>query len=232
MLTTALCVLAMTNQDKLPAVQMGKAQLCYLVRSKSAPKLSTSKWEKMKVGHLKFLETLWGSRKVLFVGYPMEPRTKIDDIVLVDVESPEAAKELLKADPSVLAGDLEIETHTWFFAKNYVTKGAEFSDFKRYWFGTLDRPDAELPKLSDEEGQKLQDGHMANIIKMAGEGALLIAGPMVEPTNFRGIFIFRDMPKEKIDEMTAVDPLIKAGRLKLTLFKMLAPKGSFISEKS
>jgi len=230
MLTTALFLLAMTAQDKLPDVQMGKAQLCYLVRSKSAPELSTSKWAEMKVGHLDFLQRLWESRRVLFVGYPMEPRTKIDDIVLVDVESGEAAKDILKDDPLVRAGDLTIETHTWFFAKNYIAKAKEFTDYGQYWFGTLDRQ-PNLPKLSEDEGNRLQDGHMANIVKMANDGVLLIAGPIMEPTDFRGIFIFKDAQKEEVEKLTAVDPLIRAGRLKLTLYKMLATKGSFIAEK-
>lgn len=135
-------------------------------------------------------------------------------------------------DPMVKSGELALETHTWFFAKNYIVKGAEFAKDGQYWFGRLDRASANLPKLSEEEGNKLQDGHMANIIKMANEGALLIAGPLAEPTDFRGIFIFNDLPKADIDKLTAVDPLIKSGRLKLTLYKLRAPRGSFLAEKT
>ena len=229
MLTTALFLLAMTAQDKLPDVQMGKAQLCFLVEPENAPKLSAKEDGENLADHLKFLSGLWEKRTALVVG-PLMDAGKRKGIVLLDVESAEAAKKVLADDPYVRAGSLVVETHTWFFAKNYLAKGNSFMDLNQYWFGMLERPE-NPPTASEEQLNLMQDGHMANIQKMAKEGALLVAGPMVEPTNFRGIFVFKKMPKEEIEKLTADDPLIKAGRLKLTLFKWLTSKGSFIAEK-
>ncbi|MBS1715026.1 MAG: hypothetical protein JST30_11895 [Armatimonadetes bacterium] len=217
--------LSLSVQQDLPEVKMGKGQLVFLIEPDGQwPKVGDP--EELQAGHLKNLERLWSSRKALVVGPFAEPG-KRKGLVVLDVETAKEAEEMLADDPWIKAGRLKLETHTWFFAKNYVKKGTAFMDLDDFWFGTLERP-ADVPKISDEEAKTVQAGHMANITSMAKSGALLIAGPMMEDGTLRGIFVFKDMERSKIDEMAAKDPAIKAGRLKLTLTKWKAQKGSFL----
>lgn len=71
---------------------------------------------------------------------------------------------------------------------------------------------------SKEETQKLFEGHMENISKLAKEGKLVVAGPfMKNDRNYRGIYIFN---VETIDEakiLVATDPAIKANLLEAEL---------------
>jgi uncharacterized protein YciI len=60
---------------------------------------------------------------------------------------------------------------------------------------------------------KIQEGHMANINKMAEDGKLMIAGPFGDDGNWRGIFIFDVATEEEVKELLKNDPAIQSGRL-------------------
>jgi uncharacterized protein YciI len=60
---------------------------------------------------------------------------------------------------------------------------------------------------------KIQEGHMANINKMAESGKLQIAGPFGDDGNWRGIFIFDVATEEEVIELLKDDPAIQTGRL-------------------
>jgi uncharacterized protein YciI len=84
------------------------------------------------------------------------------------------------------------------------------------------------PKWTAEntpEIQKIQEGHMANINKMARAGKLFAAGPILDGGDMRGIFIFRAASIDEAKALAAEDPAIKAERLKLEILPWFGSKG-------
>jgi uncharacterized protein YciI len=83
-----------------------------------------------------------------------------------------------------------------------------------------DRPKAELDQL--------QEGHMANMKRLADEGKLFKAGPTEDFSgrNIRGIFILKTESLDQAREWVATDPSVKAGRLVPEFMKWYVQKGS------
>ena len=64
---------------------------------------------------------------------------------------------------------------------------------------------------------KLQRAHLDNIIKLAEEGTLVLAGPFLEEGELRGIYIFDVKTIEEAKKLTETDPAIQAGSLEMDL---------------
>lgn len=71
-----------------------------------------------------------------------------------------------------------------------------------------------LPELPKAEVDKLMEGHLANINKMAKEGKLLAAGPF---EGGGGIFIFNTTTATDVTEWLKADPGIQANRWRLEM---------------
>ena len=100
-------------------------------------------------------------------------------------------------------------------------------EFDQFVLVLLLRP-PNAPELPKPELDELQEGHMANIRRLHGEGKLLKAGPTEDASarNVRGIFILTTASVDQAREWVASDPLIKRGRLVAEYLKWYVEKGS------
>lgn len=94
--------------------------------------------------------------------------------------------------------------------------GADQYGMKKYVIAFLYRGD-KVSEYTEEERGKLQEGHMANINRMAEEGKLVMAGPFFGNEDLRGLYIFDVQDLEEAKSLTETDPSIQAGVLKMEL---------------
>ena len=100
-------------------------------------------------------------------------------------------------------------------------------EFDSFILVLLVRP-PNAPEKPKAELDKLQEGHMANMQRLADEGKLFKAGPTEDHSgrNIRGIFIMKTDSVEQAREWVATDPSVKAGRLAPEFLKWFVQKGS------
>ena len=93
--------------------------------------------------------------------------------------------------------------------------GADDYGMKKYIFAFLKRgPNRDLPK---EEAAELQNAHLQNIMRLAEEGKLILAGPFFGNDDLRGIYIFDVETLEEAKSLTETDPAVQAGSLVMEL---------------
>lgn len=93
--------------------------------------------------------------------------------------------------------------------------GADDYGMKKFVIAFLKRgPNRDRTK---EESDRLQQAHLDNISKLAEEGLLVLAGPFLDDTDLRGIYIFDVETVEEAKALTETDPAIQAGSLIMEL---------------
>ena len=93
--------------------------------------------------------------------------------------------------------------------------GADEYGMRQYVFAYLKKgPNRDL---KPEEAEKLQRAHLDNITRLAEEGKLILAGPFMDDTDIRGIYVFAVASLEEAEKIALSDPAIEAGSLTMEL---------------
>ena len=93
--------------------------------------------------------------------------------------------------------------------------GADDLGMKSYVFAFLM---AGPVKLTDSlERAELHKAHLKNLVRLADEGKLLIAGPFLDDQPLRGFYILDVNTLEEARELLITDPAVMAGTLEMEL---------------
>jgi uncharacterized protein YciI len=103
-------------------------------------------------------------------------------------------------------------------------KPAPPTRMKRYFLALLHKGPTWSPGESPEV-LALQEGHLANIRRLAAEGKLVLAGPFEDAGDLRGLFVLDAASIEEARALCDSDPAIAAGRLRAEILAWWAPEG-------
>jgi uncharacterized protein YciI len=72
---------------------------------------------------------------------------------------------------------------------------------------------------------RIQEGHIANINRLADEGKILVAGPFGDDGDLRGIFIMDCKDEDEVRGLCESDPAVKTGRLAFEIHPWWTARG-------
>ncbi len=138
--------------------------------------------------------------------------TKIPAILIIALISFASCKP--EAQPTT-ASNPEQTVEVAFDSALAAKYGADDYGMRKYVLAFLKRgPNQDLDSAKAAE---LQMAHLKNIMAMAQQGKLVVAGPFFGNDDLRGIYIFNVSSIEEAEALTNSDPAIQAGRLAMDL---------------
>jgi uncharacterized protein YciI len=197
--------------------------LCLLV-TPANPAKAPADMAQLQIDHLANLKRIMESGKGVIAG-PIAGEGALRGILVLRVNSVDEARAIADADPAVKAGQLAIEIHPWFAADGIMKPLFNPADLSTYYFGFLKKGAAWTPERTPET-QTIQEGHMAHLNASAKSGKLVIAGPMGDNGDIRGILVYKTATVEEARAIAEADPAVKAGRLRVELHKWFVTKGA------
>lgn len=206
-----------------PQYKMTTFALCLLV---DGPAAKTFKGDPSEIlaNHLAHLKALMATPKGVIAG-PVADQGRVRGILALRTTDLAEAKALASDDPAVKAGLFAVETYSWFAADEIMKPLFTPAALETYYFGFLVKGDKWTPE-STPETQKIQEGHMAHLNASAKTGKLVIAGPIANGGDIRGILVYHTATVDEARAIAEQDPAVKAGRLKVDLHPWMVSKGA------
>lgn len=133
-------------------------------------------------------------------------------------------KFLLVATIALFAFLVSAKNHS---ASNSKTVANDTPRMKQYWLVMLLKGNNR--GHDKETAQRIQAAHMANIVRLADEGKIIMAGPMAYSydADLRGLFIMDAKDSVTAASYVKTDSAIITGRLRFEVHPWLTQTGSY-----
>ncbi len=211
------------QKDNPPAFTMGHFQMVFLTKGPAWTDEPSEALKRLQAAHVANIYHLLYSHIAVAAG-PLRDSSDILGVLVMEDATADSAAAIMAADPAVRAKRFNVEIHPWFAAKGIMRSPDTTKEFSTYLFGILRKGSGWTAEETDAT-RKIQEGHMANIRRMASLGKLVHAGPFTDDGDLRGIFIFKGTTVDEARALCENDPAIRSGRLILDLHPWMVPKG-------
>jgi len=211
------------QEQTQPAYKMTTFQLCLLVEGPNA-KTSQADPGEILASHLANLKALMATPKGVIAG-PIGDQGRLRGVLVLRTATIDEARAIASNDPAVKAGLFAVEVHPWFAADEIMKPIFTPASLETYYFGFLKKGEKWTPEVT-EETKKIQAGHMAHLEASGKSGKLVIAGPLSDNGDIRGILVYKTATIDEARAIASADPAVKAGRLKVELHPWMVSKGA------
>ena len=154
----------------------------------------------------------------------MVVKETLAEVLIFRAANKEDALRVAHGDPAVQRKLWTATVLPWGTQKGVLQPLTKYDPTVNYYLGFLKRGAKFSPEDSPER-QRIQDAHLKNIGRLHDMGKLVAAGPFLEDTDLRGIFVFKTATMEEANELTNTDPAVQAGRLRIELYEWKLPAG-------
>jgi uncharacterized protein YciI len=197
--------------------------LCLLV-TPASPARPPADMAQLQLDHLANLRRIMEGGKGVIAG-PVDGEGRLRGILVLRVDSVDEARAMVDTDPAVKAGQLAVEVHPWFAADGIMKPLFNPAELSTYYFGFLKNGQGWTAEKTPET-EKIQEGHMAHLSASGKSGKLVIAGPLGDDGDIRGILVYKTASVDEARSIAEADPAVKAGRLRVELHKWFVTKGA------
>lgn len=222
-LTVAVALSATSPGTVVAQEKLTTFYLCLLM---AGPGQDTTAGDPVQVqaDHLANLQSIMKSGKGVIAG-PIGDEGPLRGILVLRVGSIDEARAIAAADPAVKAGLLRIEVHPWMADDGIMKPVFTPASLATYYFGFLKKGD-KWTAGQTPEAVKIQEGHMAHLQASGKSGKLVVAGPLTDNGDIRGILVYKTATIEEASAIAAADPAVKAGRFKVEMHRWFVSKGA------
>ena len=207
------------SQDTPPRM---KAYQMVFLRDATNPPAGSAGTPEMRKAHIDFLLKLSAECINLLSG-PFGDGGNLRGIVVLDVSDASAALKILAEEPYVKAGLMVAEAKPWLGPKDAFHLPSETQELERFVFGFL--MSGPNRNQSEEVAAEIQKGHLAYTAELHKQGKLVVAGPFLDDSDWRGVVIYKVATVDEAKKLAAEDPAVKAGRLVLDARPWMTFKG-------
>lgn len=213
--TLALCALMLMT----PIDSVRPMHIVFLM-SGDANAIPEAQRAKAQTEHLKYLESLWTSKRAGAIG-PIQNGGDIRGITILDTGDRETARKWMAGDPMVSSGALKASIMRWQGDASVFLHQGKFLDIVSHRLVLLRRE----PTTSAASG--LWQRHAQHLEKLTQEKMLLMSGPFLDSDRWHSVLVFEGgLAETEYDTLLNADPAISLGALKADSYTWLTSKGS------
>ncbi|MCJ7756610.1 MAG: YciI family protein [Gillisia sp.] len=149
-------------------------------------------------------------------------------LIIISCEQPIEKARAIDSDSRVKAEKIKLEERLQQLKEEghqtFIYKEGDSTYLMQQYFMVFLKS-GDIRSQDSTEAAELQKKHLAYLNRMAREGYASLIGPFGDDGEIRGIVVYNTPTQKEADSLANLDPMVKAGRLKVEVHPWWTEKG-------